>query len=375
MTDETRALISIVGQELPAQEDITIIQGLVYDPEQEQARHVQARTRELVQGWLAQTYNLSSSERTRQAYQNMLRDFEAYLSEQGLSLASEAYERIAQASRDFAARRTPPQTRKQVKRMSEPVRPATMNTRFSILSSFYTYALERDKLLPEHARVFMVNPIPGKRQRASVSSYGSSRAIEMSVLRERLAAINEASATGRRDKVLILLMLATGRRLAEIAAMRCQELHSDGTIITVQFPRLKGGKTTDDRLTAKLSARLLAYLREHYGSDFTPGRPGDERPVWLVLRTNARSRAGAIERGGQLSAQSIEALVKRRLGEEVHVHQLRHTFTRQMIEQGADLTFIQSKLRHSSLETTGIYAKELTRAENPYLEDMMSTFD
>ena len=55
---------------------------------------------------------------------------------------------------------------------------------------------------------------------------------------------------------------------------------------------------------------------------------------------------------------------------QTHTHVTRHTFTRLMIEASATLPEIQDRLGHSSLATTGIYARVLTSAQNPHAEKL-----
>jgi integrase len=53
------------------------------------------------------------------------------------------------------------------------------------------------------------------------------------------------------------------------------------------------------------------------------------------------------------------------------LHQLRHTFARRMIEQGATITDVQRRLGHESPATTAISIEALESDENPFAEELV----
>ena len=78
-------------------------------------------------------------------------------------------------------------------------------------------------------------------------------------------------------------------------------------------------------------------------------------------RLGGRWKSGAI-------GSHLENICRDRLG--VNFHGLRHTFARTMEHTGANVSEIQSRLGHSSLQTTGRYLVALRLAENSHAEQL-----
>src|SRR5262249_20871917 len=135
--------------------------------------------------------------------------------------------------------------------------PATYNQRLACLSSCYRYALRHGLLHGE-------NPIT-RVQRQRVQAYSQAVALTPATIRRKLQAIDRSTLAGQRDHALLAVALQTGRRLAEIAALRRGDLrlHDDGRA-TLTFQCCKGGKTMRDTLPAPLTRTLLAWLRTFY---------------------------------------------------------------------------------------------------------------
>lgn len=68
-----------------------------------------------------------------------------------------------------------------------------------------------------------------------------------------------------------------------------------------------------------------------------------------------------------LRINSIQRLLKRygeQAGVEVHCHLLRHTFARQMTENGVERTVLRDVLGHAKMSTTDVYGK----LSDPYVK-------
>jgi integrase len=220
--------------------------------------------------------------------------------------------------------------------------PATFNQRLAILSSFYSFARKRGLLAVE-------NPI-GLVERRPVQAYATA---SVPNVRSALASIDRSDLAGLRDYAILAIALTTGRRVAELAALRWKDVHQEGGRVKLSFARTKGGKTAANMLPAAPSRAIMAYLAAPYGAGL--GDLAPDAPIWLRIDRTAPPRAA-------LTARSLEDISQRRLG--VHFHALRHTFAKTMEGAGAKVSEIQAQLGHESLQTTGRYLAALRSAEN-----------
>jgi integrase len=297
-----------------------------------------ARIDGIVQSWLNAKTGKSGSQQTRRKYQQTLDDFRATLATLGYTLDSPPALVLAVAER-WAEARNPS--------------PATHNHRLAVLSSFYSYAVKMGYL--------DAAPALDRIEKRKVHTYGKVAALSPAEAKARLAAIDTSGPAGKRDYALLLLALTTGRRVAEIAALRWADCKLSGSRVTVTFARAKGGKQMADTLSPGASKALLGWLQAHYGNLAT--LPSDS-PLWVSFSGNSRGRP--------LSAVSMEALCKRHMG--INFHGLRHTFARVMEDSGAKVSDIQARLGHESLQTTGRYLAALRKADNPYSDMLDSLF-
>ena len=290
----------------------------------------------LIAAWLAAKQGRSGSAATARTYAADLASFRAALRSANLDLDADP-RAIALALQAWADRGAPA--------------PATYNRRRAVISSFYAYAVRHG----------LLSANPAERvERRVVDPYRTAPPAAATI-RARLAAIDRTTPAGLRDYALLALTLATGRRLAEVAALRQGDLADDGVRLTVTFARCKGGVTLRDALPAAVAQALRAWLAVRPGADDPPNPPagggtgGFDAPIWTPLRPPALR---------PLSRRQVQNICRRRLG--VHFHALRHAFARTMDAVGAPVTATQHRLGHRSLATTTRYLAALRREDNPY---------
>ena len=159
-----------------------------------------------------------------------------------------------------------------------------------------------------------------------------------------LQSCDPTTATGKRDYAILLLLARLGLRAGEIVAMTLDEINWENGVITVHG---KGLRRDQLPIPQDVGEALSMYLRH--------GRPQCE-----TRRMFVRARA---PRQGFSSSSAIDDIVRRSLVRaglnpiRKGAHLLRHSLATKMLSRGACLAEIGEVLRHSSTNTTEIYAK------------------
>ena len=144
-----------------------------------------------------------------------------------------------------------------------------------------------------------------------------------------------------RDCALIDLLISTGIRVAEAAAIRFDD------IITYEHAVLIHGKGRKQRIiyisSSETWQRLLTQLRMQKKLSSTS-----------FLFTNRNDKP--------LTSHSIEKIYKKyanvaKINPVSTPHYLRHTFATNLLANGADLRSVQELLGHASIATTQIYTE------------------
>lgn len=146
----------------------------------------------------------------------------------------------------------------------------------------------------------------------------------------------------RRNQAIAVLLLNSGLRLSEAAALRLDDIQIRERSGTV---RVRAGKGRKAR-TVTLNKDARNALRE-----------------WLEARQHVESAASPFlflsQKGGGLSSRAIAfavaKLAKRAGLEDVSPHTLRHSFAKNLIDAGVGLEKVAALLGHSDLETTRRY--------------------
>jgi integrase/recombinase XerD len=165
------------------------------------------------------------------------------------------------------------------------------------------------------------------------------KALDPAQVRAVLSSFDRRTVGGRRDHLVVLLMLRLGLRACEVATLSLDDIHWVEGEIEIR------GKGTTGRLPlpTDVGDAIVSYLQR--------SRPVTElRALFLTSRAPVRA----------ISSPSIVALagrVLRHAGVSGGGHRLRHTAATSMLRHGGSLTEIAQVLRHRHLGTTAIYAK------------------
>lgn len=162
--------------------------------------------------------------------------------------------------------------------------------------------------------------------------------------------------TNKRDRAMIMLMLRSGLRVAEVVHL---------TLAAIDWRRKRlyvyNGKGAKDR---------VVYIS-----------PDSYRALVDYVRWRANSRAKrlflverGIHKGKPISVRGVQKRMEAyasEAGMKVSCHQLRHTMATQLLNADADLVTIQDLLGHSRIKTTQRYCKVSNlKVEKNYFEAM-----
>ena len=165
-----------------------------------------------------------------------------------------------------------------------------------------------------------------------------------------LSGADPATPGGLRDRAILETLYSTGIRRAELVSLKLYDIDAErGTLMVRQ------GKGKKDRMIP-IGDRALAWI-EKYQADVRPtlaSAPDDG-----VLFLTAQGEAFTPNRLTQLARDYV---AKADLGKSGACHLFRHTMATLMLENGADIRFIQQMLGHAELSTTEIYTQVSIRA-------------
>jgi integrase/recombinase XerD len=150
---------------------------------------------------------------------------------------------------------------------------------------------------------------------------------------------------GLRDRAILEMLYATGIRRTELTRLSVYDVHLErGTLF------VREGKGKKDRVIP-LGERAGAWLGK-YLADVRPSLviEPDHRTLFLTYL------------GQSFSPDCLSQLVRGYIeasgvGKKGACHLFRHTMATLMLENGADVRFIQAMLGHASLESTQLYTQ------------------
>lgn len=156
---------------------------------------------------------------------------------------------------------------------------------------------------------------------------------------------NIETATGLRDRAMLETLYSTGIRRMELIGLNQYDIdYERGTLMVRQ------GKGKKDRMIP-IGERALAWIQK-YRDEARPqfALAGDDGTLFL----SQLGEAFTPNRLTQLVRDTIDAA---QIDKRGSCHLFRHTMATLMLENGADIRFIQAMLGHAELSTTEIYTQ------------------
>jgi site-specific recombinase XerD len=180
-----------------------------------------------------------------------------------------------------------------------------------------------------------VPPVPGWKDT------GVPRRLAVTEVQALLDSCDRATASGRRDFAILLLLARMGLRAAEVAGLELDDLDWRAGELVVHG---KAGRCDRMPLPADVGEAVATYLLE--------ARPRVEcRTVFLTLVAPPRAM------GHTTVGQMVWRQCRIAGLEPVRAHRLRHALATELLSRGVRLPEIAQVLRQRDLATTAIYAK------------------
>lgn len=167
------------------------------------------------------------------------------------------------------------------------------------------------------------------------------RNLPVGVVAEMIDSCDTATAMGRRDLAILMVLARLGLRAGEVAGLCLDDLDwRAGEVIIAG----KGRRVERMPLPVEVGEAIVAYLSD--------GRPrGGGRALFLGVD----APHGPLSRGGVTSV--VYHACDRAGLDRVGPHRLRHTAGTETLRAGAPMAEVGQLLRHRRVETTAIYAK------------------
>ncbi len=155
-----------------------------------------------------------------------------------------------------------------------------------------------------------------------------------------LLSIPEEGELATRDRAMLELFYTSGLRVSELAELTWQRLDRPEELVRVL------GKGSKERIVP-VGQHALRALDQW-------------RHVRMSLPNPAEQRIFTSLKGKALGVRAIQKRVaywsqRQGLDQNVHPHQLRHSFASHILESSGDLRAVQELLGHANLSTTQIY--------------------
>lgn len=277
------------------------------------------------------TKNLSL--KTIEAYRSDLKDFGAFLTQNRLT-----DDIILQYIQELL----------QVRKLKD----STINRKLIVLKLFFEYACTKDYIDKNY---FLSHSFKFKRERRlpkTLAIKETSRLLSYATNQCLNVKSNFELWKSTRNLALIDILISTGIRIAEAAAISLQD------IIISEHTILIHGKGRKQRLIYISCPQTWSNLTQ-----------------WLkirITRTVNTDKVFVNRKGEQISIHGIEYIYNT-IKSKAHInanstpHYLRHTFATNLLANGADLRSVQEILGHSSVATTEIYTEVTVKRKKQVL--------
>lgn len=269
---------------------------------------------------------MNYSERTVGHRDTTLSQFSGWCEERGIYRANEVtkpilerYRRHLHHSRD--KRGNPFSARNQVARLIP-------------LRGFFKWATQQNYLLYNPASELELPKVEKRLPKATLSAEEAETILNVP---------NIHTEEGLRDRAILEVLYSTGIRRMEVINLTRADVHPDRGVLAV-----RQGKGKKDRFVP-ISERAMGWLKR-YLENVRTGFAIEPDPNNLFLEPT-----GLPLTPDRLSRLVAKYIKQADIGKTGSCHLFRHTVATLMLDNGADIRFIQQMLGHVSIGTTEIY--------------------
>src|SRR5450759_655250 len=218
----------------------------------------------------------------------------------------------------------------------------TVGARIACLSSFYRFLIRMGLVVS--------NPCDAVERPRSVQS--TARGYSADEVRRLLDVVPDTAA-GRRDRAILLTLVLTGRRRAEVIGLRAGDLSLEGETTFYRYVG-KGHKTGRRELPHPAYEAICASLADA-GKELVAMAPDES--LW-----QAAARPEGVTSGTFYARfrRYLQAAGMAPTG----IHVLRHTAAKLRRDAGESIESVSQFLDHSSLQVTSVYLKRLEGTED-----------
>lgn len=152
-----------------------------------------------------------------------------------------------------------------------------------------------------------------------------------------------------RDKFIICLLYETGMRIGEILGLRHEDICSQGVNEIYVIPRDDNVNSSRAKAGCERTIHVAKDLMKLYSNYLIEEYPEDIDCDYVFVNCWDGEIGQPMEYG------AVNGLFKRlakKTGVQATPHLLRHTHATELIRAGWDMTYVQKRLGHSSIQTT-----------------------
>ena len=208
---------------------------------------------------------------------------------------------------------------------------SSIDRKISALRGFYKYLV--------NLKILEVNPfdiVSGPKKGKKLPRY-----FEYNELEELFNSVDISSVIGRRDRLILELLYATGVRVSEMVEIKVSDIDISNRNINII------GKGNKERIV-KFGEYCLDAINDYLDNSYNKLNINNINYLFLNSRGSKLTDRGV--------RYILDNLIKETgLNKKISPHMLRHSFATHLLNNGADLLTVQKLLGHESIKATQVY--------------------